>query len=62
MILVDTWAWLALAVKQDQFHAPAKAQHQRFRKANRRYVTTDFILGELITRLYRTSSATTAQS
>jgi predicted nucleic acid-binding protein len=36
MILVDTWAWLALAVKRDQFHAAAKAQPQRFRKAGRR--------------------------
>jgi predicted nucleic acid-binding protein len=42
MILVDTWAWLALAVKQDQFHSVAKAQHRKFRKANRHYVTTDF--------------------
>jgi predicted nucleic acid-binding protein len=62
MILVDTWAWLALAVKQDRFHAAAKAQHQTFRKANRRYVTTDFIVGELISRLYRTSSTTTAKN
>ena len=62
MILVDTWAWLALAVKADQFHAAAKAQHQKFRKANRRYVTTDFILSELISRLYRTSPTTSAQN
>lgn len=61
MILVDTWAWLALAVKRDQFHAAAKAQHQKFRKANQRYVTTDFILSEVISRLYRTSAAATAQ-
>lgn len=61
MILVDTWAWLALAVKRDQFHAAAKSQHQKFRKANRKYVTTDFILSEVVTRLYRTSSATSAQ-
>jgi predicted nucleic acid-binding protein len=61
MIFVDTWAWLALAVKRDQFHAIAKAQHQKFRKANQPYVTSDFILSEVISRLYRTTSATTAQ-
>jgi predicted nucleic acid-binding protein len=61
MILVDTWAWLALAVKGDQFHAIAKAQHQRFRKTNQRYVTSDFILSEVISRLYRTTSAATAE-
>ncbi len=26
MILVDTWAWVALAVKRDQFHTVAKAR------------------------------------
>jgi predicted nucleic acid-binding protein len=62
MILVDTWAWLALAVKRDQFHAIAKGQHQRFRKANQPYVTSDFILNEVISRLYRTTSTTTAQA
>jgi predicted nucleic acid-binding protein len=61
MILVDTWAWLALAVKRDPFHATAKAQHQKFRRANRQYVTTDYILGELISLLYRTAPATSAQ-
>jgi predicted nucleic acid-binding protein len=61
MIFVDTWAWLALAVKLDQFHAIAKAQHQKLRKANQRYVTSDFIVSEVISRLYRTINATTAQ-
>jgi len=48
MILVDTWAWVALAVKRDQYHAVAKAQHQKLRRANRKYVTTDYILSEVI--------------
>jgi predicted nucleic acid-binding protein len=61
MILVDTWAWLALAVKRDQFHAVAKAEHQRLRRANRKYVITDYILSELISRLYRAGPATAAQ-
>src|SRR5438128_11738202 len=62
MIFVDTWAWIALAVKADQFHAAAKGQHQKLRKANRPYVTTDFIVSELISRLYRTTSVSTARS
>ena len=61
MIFVDTWAWLALAVKRDQFHAAAKAQHQKFLAAKSRYVTTDFVLGELISRLYRTGPVVRAQ-
>jgi predicted nucleic acid-binding protein len=61
MILVDTWAWLALAVKRDQFHPIAKAQHQKFRGAKRKYVTTDYILSELISRLYRTGPVASAE-
>src|SRR5947209_2672180 len=61
MIFVDTWAWLALAVKQDQYHAVAKAQHQKFRKIGRKYATTDYILSELISALYTTAPAARAQ-
>ena len=41
MIFVDTWAWIALAVKRDQYHATVMAQHQQLRKAGRKYVTTN---------------------
>ena len=61
MVFVDTWAWISLAVKQDQHHGAAKAQHRKFRKTNRKYVTTDFIVSELISRLYRTTPAPAAQ-
>src|SRR5438552_7519181 len=61
MIFVDTWAWIALAVVQDQFHGLAQIQHQLLRQARSRYVTTDFVLSELITHLYRTQSAAQAQ-
>jgi uncharacterized protein len=52
MVFVDTWAWVALALKRNQYHLAATAQHQAFRKQRRRYVTTDFVLSELITQLY----------
>jgi predicted nucleic acid-binding protein len=61
MIFVDTWAWLALAVKRDQYHAAAKAQHQNFLKASRKYVTTDHIVSELVSSLYRTGPVLMAQ-
>ncbi len=61
MILVDTWAWIALAVKRDQYHDIAKSQHQQFRGANRKYVTTGYILGEVISRLYRNGPVPAAQ-
>ena len=61
MIFVDTWAWLALAVKRDQYHAVAKAQHQHLRKANRKYVTTDYVIGELVSFLYRSGPVSRAE-
>jgi predicted nucleic acid-binding protein len=61
MIFVDAWAWIALALKGDQNHRRAKAQHKAFRRAGRRYVTTNFVLGELIAHLYRTLKPTQAQ-
>lgn len=62
MIFVDSWAWIALAVERDQYHDPAQEQHRRFRQAGRRYVTTDFVLSELITHLYRTQVPGEAQA
>jgi predicted nucleic acid-binding protein len=52
MIFVDTWAWLALAYAKDPYHAAAAGQHQQFRIQKRRYVTTDFVLSELMTALF----------
>jgi predicted nucleic acid-binding protein len=34
MILVDTWAWIALACKRDQHHRRVKALHKQLRKAD----------------------------
>jgi uncharacterized protein len=53
---------VALAVKPDQFHSIAKAQHQKFQKANQRYATTDFVLNEVISRLNRSSRPAAAQN
>lgn len=53
MIFVDTWAWLALAYARDPYHPVAARQHQLFRQQRRRYVTTDFVLSELISALFR---------
>jgi uncharacterized protein len=61
MIFVDTWAWIALALKRDQNHRRAKSRHKSLRRARRRYVTTDFVLSELIAHLYRTLTPAQAQ-
>jgi predicted nucleic acid-binding protein len=62
MIFVDTWAWVALASKQDQHHRRAKAQHKLLQRARRPYVTTNFVLSEVIAHLYTTLTAVQAQA
>lgn len=52
MIFVDTWAWLALAYKKDPYHAAAVQQHRSLRRQRRVYVTTDYVLSEMITLLF----------
>jgi predicted nucleic acid-binding protein len=61
MIFLDTGAWIALALKRDQNHRRAKALHKKLRRAGRRYITTDFVLSELIAHLYRTLTPAQAQ-
>ena len=41
MIFVDTWAWLALALRRDQHHESAKRFHAEIVRSGRQYVTTD---------------------
>lgn len=52
MIFVDTWAWIGMADDTDQYHAAVIKQHRKLLKKNRRYVTTDYVVGELIDYLY----------
>ena len=61
MIFVDTWAWIAIFDDTDQYHQPAEKAHRDFQKRRRKYVTTDFILNELINYLYQAASADKAQ-
>jgi predicted nucleic acid-binding protein len=62
MIFVDTWAWIALCDKSDQHHSQAVTQHRKLQKARRKYVTSDFVLSELITYLYDALPAVKAQA
>ena len=43
-----------LAYAKDPYHREAAEQHRRFQDENRRYLTTDFVLNELISALFAT--------
>jgi predicted nucleic acid-binding protein len=62
MIFVDTWAWVALAAKRDQHHRRAEAVHKRLQRSRRLYVTTNFVLSEVIAHLYTTLTPQQAQA
>ncbi|MEX2310022.1 MAG: PIN domain-containing protein [Pirellulales bacterium] len=62
MVFVDTWAWIALAVRDDQHHEAVKRQQAEFVAAGQRYVTTDYVVAELITQLYRLTGASKAET
>ena len=53
MVFVDTWAWLALAYAKDPYQASAAAQHREFRRRKTVYVTTDHVLAEFFSALFR---------
>jgi len=52
-VFVDTWAWLALAYAKDPYQPAAARQHREFRRQKTRYVTTDHVLAEFLSTLFR---------
>lgn len=62
MIFVDTWAWIALLDDTNQYHDEAEKAHRKLQKRRRKYVTSDFVLNELINYLYSVGPAAKAQA
>jgi len=52
-VLIDTWGWLALGHRRDARHQEVKAFYQALRKQGVRLYTTDYVLDELISLLFR---------
>jgi predicted nucleic acid-binding protein len=53
LIFVDTWAWLALANRNDRYHEVAKRGYEEIVRKGYRMVTTDYVLDEVITALFK---------
>jgi len=62
MIFVDTWAWIALTDKSDQYHAAAEEQHQQFLASQRKYATSDYVLTEFMNYLYTSVASHRAEA
>ena len=52
-VLIDTWGWLALGHRRDALHREVKAFYQTLSAAGDKLSTTDYILDEVITLLFR---------
>jgi predicted nucleic acid-binding protein len=51
MIFVDTGAWIALTDVSDHYHQEAVHIYTRLKQEKAHFVTTDYVLGESVTRL-----------
>lgn len=52
-LFIDTWGWYALGNIQEQGHKDVKALYEAARRQNATIYTTDYILDETITLLFR---------
>jgi len=52
-VFVDTWAWLALSNRKDVHHELARKSYEEIKTAGYRLVTSDYVLDEVITALFR---------
>ena len=51
MIFVDTGAWIAILNPNDQYHREAVAIYRYFQQQKTRFLTTDYVIDETVTRL-----------
>ncbi len=51
MIFVDTGAWIALLNPNDQYHREAVAVYRHVQQQKTRFLTTDYVIDETVTRL-----------
>ena len=51
-LFVDTWAWIALSDVRDAAHEQVRGVRQQYADRRGVWVTTDYVLDELISRLF----------
>lgn len=53
LVFIDTWGWLALGHRKDARHHEVKVVYKELRAKGARLYTSDYVLDELITLLFR---------
>jgi predicted nucleic acid-binding protein len=59
---MDTWGWLALGHRRDSRHQEIKALYQQLREEGALLYTTDYVLDEVMTLIFRRGSFAEAVS
>jgi predicted nucleic acid-binding protein len=57
-VFVDIWGWMALGHRRDSQHAKVQAFYRKLREQQIPIYTSDYVLDELITLLFRRESFT----
>lgn len=57
-IFVDTWGWIALGHRKNPRHYEVKGFYQEMRKEGSRVYTSDYVLDEVVTLLFRREAFT----
>ena len=52
-LFVDTWGWLVLADRKDALHDRAVGCYEEYSRGSRRILTSNFVLDETFTLLFR---------
>jgi predicted nucleic acid-binding protein len=53
MLFIDTWGWVALHNKREIRHEAVKSYYQQHRLSGREFFTTDYVLDETLTLIFR---------
>lgn len=53
MLFIDTWGWVALHNKREMRHEEVKSYYQQHRLSVRAFYTTDYVLDETLTLIFR---------
>lgn len=53
MLFIDTWGWLTLRDRREARHKEVKTYYQEVQKQNGRIYTTDYVLDETYTLLFK---------
>lgn len=52
-VFIDTWGWIALGYRKDSRHSEVRSFYRELRARRGRAYTTDFVLDEVATLLFR---------